>query len=301
MAHTLLKEALNLRWLKLQKELAKCCQKADVEAIHDLRVSIRRFNAAVDAIDFLHADDDVRKTKKELRKLMCPLGDLRDLHVQREWLRNLFCPADCAGINQYLKRLANKEGKISKKIEPVIAHFKPRQTASFVEEYLQNADADWPAVKIRSGIAGYLRKLHEELLSWENAATAEDDMAGTHKMRIAFKRYRYACEVALPFMRHTAKAEVAHLQSYQNLLGKIHDLDVLHEKLSAFAEKAKRTEWEVTDLQRARDTLHLRKTDLRGQFVTQFAADKARINVQHLLLAPSTLRRKMQLISQKNP
>ncbi len=299
MAHKLLKEALNLRWLKLQKELAKCCQKADVEAIHDLRVSIRRFNAAIDAIDFLHSNAGVRKTKKELKKLMRPLGNLRDLHVQREWLLDLFRPADCAGINQYLIRLTNKEGKIANKIMPIIRHFKPQQTASFVEEYLQNTDHDWPATKVRSGIAGYLLKLYEELLSWETAATSLDDTVGTHKMRIAFKRYRYACEVALPFMRRSAKAEVAHLQTYQNLLGQIHDLDVLHEKLSAFSEKAKRTEWEKTDLQRALDTLCLKKSDLRRQFVSQFAINKERINVQRLLLAPSTLRRKLRLTAPK--
>ncbi len=299
MAHKMLKEALNLRWLKLQKELAKCRQKADTEAIHDLRVSIRRFYAAVDAIDFLHPDDNVRKTKKELRKLMRPLGNLRDFHVQREWLVNLFCPADCAGINQYLKRLANREGKIAKKIEPVIAHFKPRQTASFVEQFLQNTNDDWPVAKIRSGIADYLLKLYEELLSWENAAMSPEDIAGTHKMRIAFKRYRYACEVVLPLMRISAKSDVAHLQTYQNLLGQIHDLDVLHEKLSAFAKKAKRTEWEKTDLQRALEKLCINKTDLRGQFVTRFSADRDRINLQRLLLSPSTLRRKEQLIDQK--
>jgi CHAD domain-containing protein len=296
MPHKILKDAVTQRWQKFQKELVKCRKNPGTETVHDLRVSIRRFNAALDTLYFLQTWELIPKVKKELKSLMRLLGKLRDVHVQGEWLNDLFSPADCAGINQYLKQLINKEKRLAKTIKTRVLLFKPKVSSQFARQISKRSNRDMPIVELCAGIKSYLSGRHQEITKWEAAASIPANVQGAHKLRIALKCYRYACEVCLPLLRKTASTNVILLQTLQSLLGQIHDMDVLQDKLDAFSRKPRRSTWEKTDLVRALEKLDSKRADLHAQFIAQYSAQKSQIEPQHLLLSISTFRRKAKII-----
>ncbi|HEY6096486.1 MAG TPA: CHAD domain-containing protein, partial [Candidatus Deferrimicrobium sp.] len=59
---------------------------ASDEAVHDLRVEIRRGLAWIGVSNaLLGPDRRLREARFSLKKLMSPLGKLRDAHVKRDW------------------------------------------------------------------------------------------------------------------------------------------------------------------------------------------------------------------------
>jgi len=71
---------------------------------------------------------------------------------------------------------------------------------------------------------------------YERRARDPDDVTGLHEMRIAVKRLRYAMELCVPCFGKRFRRYLDEVSGLQELLGNIHDSDVLigylHTKLS---------------------------------------------------------------------
>ena len=68
---------------------------ASDEAVHDLRVAIRRILSWIAVRDaLLGPDRRLLKARISLKALMSPLGKLRDAHVKRDWIRSVLPEGD---------------------------------------------------------------------------------------------------------------------------------------------------------------------------------------------------------------
>jgi CHAD domain-containing protein len=67
----------------------------------------------------------------------------------------------------------------------------------------------------------------DEVASFAPAATDSHDERALHDMRIAFKRLRYVLEVMRPCFGEPAAEAIASAKRFQDLLGEIHDCDVM--------------------------------------------------------------------------
>ena len=66
-----------------------------------------------------------------------------------------------------------------------------------------------------------------ELRGFATAATDPAEMTALHDMRIAAKRLRYVLELAEPCFGKAARKDVRRARELQDLLGEIHDCDVM--------------------------------------------------------------------------
>jgi CHAD domain-containing protein len=66
-----------------------------------------------------------------------------------------------------------------------------------------------------------------EVESFAPAVTDPQDERALHDMRIAFKRLRYVLEVTQPCFGEPADDAIASAKRFQDLLGEIHDCDVM--------------------------------------------------------------------------
>ncbi|MBM3493943.1 MAG: CHAD domain-containing protein [Armatimonadetes bacterium] len=78
----------------------------------------------------------------------------------------------------------------------------------------------------------------QDLLEWERWIREPERVAELHRMRIAAKRLRYTLELFEPIVGKPVSAAIESMKEVQELLGSIHDLDVVTPLL-------------VTDLRRA--------------------------------------------------
>jgi CHAD domain-containing protein len=64
------------------------------------------------------------------------------------------------------------------------------------------------------------------------------DSQTIHEMRLAFKKFRYTCEVAQPIIRKRAGAkQLKRFRAFQTTMGDIQDMEILSEALSKWARK----------------------------------------------------------------
>jgi CHAD domain-containing protein len=77
----------------------------------------------------------------------------------------------------------------------------------------------------------------DEVESFSPAVTDPADERALHDMRIAFKRLRYVLEVTRPCFGEAADDAIASAKRFQDLLGEIHDCDVMVPMVEAHMER----------------------------------------------------------------
>ena len=212
-------------------ELDSVRSSASMDAVHDLRVAIRRCRSVATAIEEIDPDPAWPAMRKAARKLFRALGALRDAQVMDEWVK-----------------------KLGPETDPVRAHLQ----ASFESKEPQLREEALRGVekfdaKLWKHLARALRQRHRlvpagslaaECLALERFEGAKELHAKAlrtekpkpwHALRIGLKRFRYTVESLLP-EQYAVWSE--NLKRVQDLLGEIHDLDVLSDlvKKSEFVE-----------------------------------------------------------------
>lgn len=208
-------------WMdQVLKELDSVRSSPDVEAVHDLRVAIRRCRSVAAAMEEVDPDPAWPAMRKTARKLFRALGALRDAQVMREWVKKLGPETD--PVRAHLQ--ASFESK-----EPQLRDAALRAVAKFDAK-------SWRRLKRALRQRGRLvpaGSLAAECLALERFEDAKELHAKAlrtekpkpwHALRIGLKRFRYNVESLLP--EHYA-LWADNLKRVQDLLGEIHDLDVL--------------------------------------------------------------------------
>jgi CHAD domain-containing protein len=204
---------------------------ASEEAIHDLRVSIRRVLAWLDVRDaLLGPDPRLLEARSSLKTLMNPLGKLRDAHVKRDWIRTIVPEGDEPSY-LYAVLVANDilrwEARVRERLGAGSAAL-PRIPAAG-----KHAKA---VVRGKIGtLAGRrLRALEKEVEKSRETALDPAHPEALHRMRLAFKKYRYAAEVLSPLFPGATEKTMKRLHDFQTLLGTIHDCDVILAEAASF-------------------------------------------------------------------
>jgi CHAD domain-containing protein/HD superfamily phosphodiesterase len=211
----------------------------DADPVHDLRVALRRCRSLADGIMVMDTDPAWKQMKKAGKRLFGRLGELRDAHVMEEWIRRLGSPDDPVTLGM-LQFLSGREAQLKQDAAEALEQFDVRQWRRW------SASLPRRAARIRPGSALFK---HLALERWTEArklhqgALRNRSQLAWHRLRIGIKRFRYIVENFLP-EEHTAWS--AGLKELQDLLGEVHDLDVLQTTLlqaNALAEPDSRLLW----------------------------------------------------------
>src|SRR5437879_12395169 len=88
-------------WMdRVVKELENVRSSTSADAVHDLRVAIRRCRSVAAVLEEVDPDPSWRAMRKLARKLFRSLGALRDAQIMEEWVTKLAPPTDpvCAHL-----------------------------------------------------------------------------------------------------------------------------------------------------------------------------------------------------------
>lgn len=218
----------------------------DAEALHDFRVALRRLRTLLRGFRPEIGDVVPKKLQRRLRDLTRATTAARDAEVQLTWVR---AQRDQVGrrrgLSWFIARLADRRDRAYADVrEHVVPAF--RQLERRVRRSLNGAAAPpEPAGPLFAAAAA--RSIRDQATALEQelaAARAPRDADAIHGARIAAKRLRYLLE-SLAGDIAPAAALVERLKAVQDLLGELHDLQVLSEELGeavadAAAERARR-------------------------------------------------------------
>jgi CHAD domain-containing protein len=213
------------------KELENVRSSPDAEAVHDLRVAIRRCRSVAAVMEEVDPDPAWPAMRKVARKLFRGLGALRDAQVMDELVKNLVPETD--PVRTHLQ--ASFESS-----EPNLRGNALRVAAKFDQKSWKRLER---TLRRRSSLVP-IGGLAAECLALERFESARELHVKAlraekpkpwHALRIGLKRFRYTVEGLLP--EHYG-AWSDNLKRLQDMLGEIHDLDVLAEvvKKSEFLE-----------------------------------------------------------------
>ncbi len=213
----------------------------DAEALHDFRVAMRRLRSTLRAYQPQLEAVVPAKLRRRLRDLARATGEARDVEVQISWLerqRNELPAARRAGVPWLLRRLTQRRERAYQDIRERIAP-KFDRLARRLRRALGSVpppDTTLPA-SLASLIAQLLEDQGSDLERRLGLIRSPANHAEAHAARIRVKRARYLLE---PVVREAkpAAAVVRRLKHVQQLLGDLHDLQVVVVRLGDAAAEA---------------------------------------------------------------
>jgi CHAD domain-containing protein len=226
----------------MERVLLECDRAAvgfESDPVHDLRVALRRCRSLADGFIAMDPDSAWRDMKKAGKKLFRALGDLRDMQVMQEWVETLGTVDDPVTI-KLLNYIHDREEQSRQQAFQSLQQFDRKQWRQWSRALPRRA------ARVRLGSVVFK---HLALEKWMAAydlhkrAMQSRSQVALHTLRIGLKRFRYTVENFLP-QQHEAWGD--DLKELQDLLGEVHDFDVLWAtatQIGAFPDLDSRNRW----------------------------------------------------------
>jgi len=261
--------------LRVLEECGNVAADFSADPVHDLRVSLRRCRSMADGMMAMDPNPDWKAMKKSGKALFQGLGALRDVQIMMEWIEKLeLGPVTLDAAVQVAAAVAGTDthaGVAEVVAEPatggaaqdhaahLLVHILKEREAQLkhkaraaLEEFDRKQWRQWSrtlpnrAARIRPGSAVFK---HLALERWTAArelhttAMRNRSQVALHTLRIGIKRFRYIVENFLPEEHALWSNDLKHMQ---DLLGEVHDLDVLWAtalSCHVFPDEASRKVW----------------------------------------------------------
>ena len=236
----LLLEALDRRWKNYRAELKRCRADFSNEAVHDLRVAARRMLAFVQLLNSISPRPRLQKLARAFKDQLDQFDDLRDTQVILAEISETIQTFSQLQKFQYhlqsveeglLKTLRKKLKVIdlfdvSKRIRRTREALEAETNDNVDSQVLQAVDDAFLLVKQRHG--------------WIDTAQP----ATIHRVRIAFKTFRYMVEIIHPLLNDFPTENLKRMHDYQALMGEIQDVEVIMQTLADFPTRSSSLDFE---------------------------------------------------------
>src|SRR5687768_5132264 len=218
-------------------------RKGEPSAIHQARVATRRLREAIPVVS---ASAEGRKLERVVRRLTQSLGPVRELDVALLMLEEFSSAPDVprAGVS-CLQQVVREERRrlhadmakavdrcnLPKLTRKAVAAAKKRDERAGVGARARDPE------RLAAARARAARRAERLSASIENAAGIylPDRL---HEVRIAVKKLRYALEIAQDLSGSRATTRIRTLKRVQELLGRMHDLEMLIARTRAIQSRA---------------------------------------------------------------
>jgi CHAD domain-containing protein len=195
----------------------------DADDVHDMRVASRRLRAA---LQLFERKKQLRDAHDATKAHGDALGEVRELHVQLQWLDDALTKADGKDKPGLQSLRDERHGKLQRRVDKLRTALGTWQSDGVptIEAALGAfaAGGRLGGRRVRDRIARQLKGAKKRVV----AAAKSDDPRTAHKLRIAAKKLRYTAELAQPAFAKEMDALIDRLQPLQETLGQLHDADV---------------------------------------------------------------------------
>jgi CHAD domain-containing protein len=235
-----------LTWKRLKQlaaELRRTGERPDdADAIHDLRIAIRRFKTCLGAFGQLRNRRPARKIRRRLRELMDLCGAVRNCDIALELLAAV--GAEEGGTLQ--KRLRRQRSRAERDLKRFLAkpslrravRGSPGQLRVFLKQDIRQDvrqdSSPSPPPTVTAGAKQLLPPLLHDFFERGKAAAAPGAKPQMiHKFRLQAKTFRYSLELFSPVYRANCELGLAGLRGLLKRLGEINDCVTARRLLAA--------------------------------------------------------------------
>ena len=231
--------------LRVLDEYANVSANFSADPVHDLRVALRRCRSMADGMMAMDPDPSWKAMKRAGKRVFQQLGALRDVQIMMEWIEKLrlkdipqidsskapnqelgigaitLAPTPQNPAETLVKDLERRETELKREARVALEEFDRKQWRQWSKSLPARASRIRPGSPVFKHLAlerwTAARELH-------TVALRSRSQVAFHTLRIGIKRFRYIVENFLPGEHAEWGNDLKHLQ---DLLGEVHDLDVL--------------------------------------------------------------------------
>jgi len=227
--------ALDQRHQNFVLQLARVRRRPSEPGIHDLRVATRRLIAVMDMVSEIVEVSSLRRRRKGLRSFLKGCNVVRDAHIQKLALSRLRPGFPVLGtvLRQMRTREAVLLRDMGKRIRAVDADG-IRATIGEAEEALLRLSMNPSLVSAsRVMMMGMLAEAFSRVIHRKDVLNTSEQ-ATVHRMRVAFKKFRYTLEILAPLLPRVTADLRKQMNAYQTAMGKIQDTVVVLDGIATF-------------------------------------------------------------------
>lgn len=230
----LLLEALDKRWKNYRAELKRCRAEFSNEAVHDLRITARRMLAILQLLNSISPRPRLQKLTRAFKDQLDEFDDLRDTQVILAEISETIQELPQLQKFQYhLQSIEEDLLKTLRKKLKVIDLFDVSKRIRKTREALATKSDDELALQTLQAVDDAFL-ITKQRHSWIDSAQP----ATIHRVRIAFKTFRYMVEIIHPLLREYPLENLKRMNDYQSLMGEIQDVEVIMQTLADFPSRA---------------------------------------------------------------
>ena len=234
----LLSQALEERRQHFFRQLARIRRRPTEPAIHDFRVALRRLIAALDLAGAVNPGCRITGVRRILRKALKQFNALRDVHIGLLAMKGLSRTAPA--VRTYVGSLRSRErvllGRCMTYVRSMEVQVIERECAAVQQGLLvMSTEPAFEAAALPM-VKGFLAEAFAKALHLKLAVTASDP-ASIHRLRVAFKKVRYAAEILAPLLPWMTRSRRKWMQSYQTMMGDVQDVEVMIAGVGRFAAR----------------------------------------------------------------
>jgi CHAD domain-containing protein len=228
---------LRQRLVSLLKAMP-AAQAGDETSVHEARVASRRLRGALPVLGASADEDALDRAERRVRRITRALGPVRELDVA------LLLLAELDGKEAAVPRAINRvreavTAERHARRHEMLQEITPSRLNKLCKRLVKVAAPDSPPVPPADELAEAIqqsgaraRKLRAAIEHAGGIYLADR----LHRVRIAAKKLRYVVEIQLELTHSRATARLNRLKAQQDLLGRIHDLEILIDRTRGVQE-----------------------------------------------------------------
>jgi CHAD domain-containing protein len=219
---------------RLAYQVNRTVHTANVEAVHDLRVSIRRFAQSLYLFKSAFTAKEVRKIRGRLKELMDLTNGPRDCDVALALLAKRKLPLAPA-LEQAIRERRKESLRL---LVPALRRWSARDSSSKWRAALAlNGGSQDP---LEETVRDRVPRLLKRLLKAGNRAESADDL---HQLRIDGKKFRYSLELLQPVHNGRMQGALDLVTTMQSLLGRVNDCRAVRKLVQELGGDAEIERW----------------------------------------------------------
>ncbi|HEX4592694.1 MAG TPA: CHAD domain-containing protein [Bryobacteraceae bacterium] len=220
---------------RLAFQISRAIKSHNSDAVHDLRVTIRRFAQALRAFKPCFHGKEVRKIRRELKGIMTVAGEVRNHDIALKLLAKSK-RAQRSGIQP---KIQSGRREAERSLITLLKRWLERKSSLKWRTELESAAAQAEDNFSKATIAQTARQMLPALAQdfFEQGDEAAGDKAiprEMHRFRLTSKKFRYTLELFAPLDGQALNSELETIRRGQTLLGDINDFETVRDMVSQY-------------------------------------------------------------------
>lgn len=216
----------------------RCRRDFSKRSVHEVRVQGRRLLALLELVRIILPPGQVDAVAATIKSGIRQFGRLRDVQIQRQLVKSLAGGRrDLEPLSQHLKK---RESRLLKRLERATEDFDheavDREIKDLVRALKRTAsDREQASRQPRLVLAAVTAAF-----CWVRSLQRRVDVQRPetlHRVRIAFKRFRYMVESLLKEAPLISRDRVVAMRKFQTRMGDVQDLEILLRRIGKFIAK----------------------------------------------------------------